>query len=226
MKRLRSSLPVTALACALLLGGQAAAVSFVSFDSPETCASVRAWAQPFAHTSPSLEEFSRLSRAKRKALFNAIRPEVRARLWRERLERAHASEVSLTPEQRALLKEASTFLSPALYSGERAEGQAFRAFWARAQASFPTAKEKGIWFDLAERADGPRPAATSVLQLLVRPFRAEAQDPPPCGCNMSYGNFDCLWMGGTCDGGGCDYQIFGCGPNWMAPCDRACQATS
>jgi hypothetical protein len=123
-----------AAVCALLVFSP---ISLASSTSERPCDALRRWATPYRGTSPTLDDLARFDRGHRIAIFNVIRPETRAALWREQLER-FARSSQLTDVQRALVREAITLTTPGLYAGDRRAAEALRAFWTtRAGAACP-----------------------------------------------------------------------------------------
>jgi hypothetical protein len=183
-----------------------ASFSSSSSVSASSCAALQAWAQPFAGTAPTLDELARYDRAHRRAIFNAIAPDVRAALWREQITRFGAR-AELSPQQHALTTEAAGLLTPALYRRDAAARQAFETFWRRASTDFSDTLSQRAWSDLGA-------LATSAAAV-------RATDTTWCECKIGGGTGQC---GGTScgDPGGCT-QIGGCGISGLQTCNGMCQ---
>jgi hypothetical protein len=130
----RCSLAV--VVCGLLLASQAFVVSAPRSSASDThCTSLRKWAHAFENTSLTLDQIARFDRPHRLALFSAMTPSVRASLWQEQLRRFE-SQPGLTSDQRALVAEGRTLITPALYERQPAAMAAYQNFWSRAAESF------------------------------------------------------------------------------------------
>lgn len=193
----------TLAACGVLL----ASVALVSFATPVTpnsaCEELRAWAEMYEGTSPSLDELAHMDRAHRRAVFSAVSSDVRASLFREHLRRFDA-QADLSAAQRALIREAMTLVTPELYERQPAALEALGEFRRRAEPAF--VEHTRVWFDLTTVSDAP--AMPRAL------FQA-----PPCDCNGA--QQDC-WFGRPCMGSACTYG-WGCGYALVYECNGLCQ---
>jgi hypothetical protein len=192
-----------AVCCVLLVFSPIVLVS--SSSTPErSCDTLRRWAAPYRGTSPTLDALAPFDRGHRLAIFNAITPEARAALWREQLARFGRAP-HLSDAQRALVREAITLTTSALYAGDRRAADASAALWTRAQSAFDR-DDRAYWLVLGAGLPGPSLATT-------------AQRSDWCECNNGYGWLEC--ESGLCFGGGCD-EWLGCGPNGGHSCNGRC----
>jgi hypothetical protein len=189
------------LLCALVFASQ----TIVMTSTPtKPCETLRRWAHQYEGTRPTLDALAPFDRGHRLAIFNAVRPDTRAALWREQLERFSQSP-QLSNAQRALVREGIALTTPALYAGDKAAAAALAAFWPRAQAAF-NRDERAYWLVLGAGLSGPSTVAT-------------AGESDWCECNNGYGWLECeSWL---CPGGGCD-EWLGCGPNGGHSCNGRC----
>lgn len=189
-----------AVCCALLAFTSTSLASSTPKERP--CDTLRRWAAPYRGMSPALDDLAKFDRGHRLAIFNAIRPDARAALWREQLARFDRAP-HLSDAQRALVREAITLTTPALYAGDRRTADAMAAVWTRARSAFDR-DDRAYWLVLGAGLPGPSLATT-------------AQDW--CECNNGYGWLEC--ESGLCFGGGCD-EWLGCGPNGGHSCNGRC----
>lgn len=208
------------IACGLLVLGPALFVAIPSSGKSESaCDALRRWARVYEGSSPTLEEVARFDRAHRVAIFNALTPTVRARLWQEQLHR-FTRQPGLTDAQRALITEGLALMTPALYDRDVAARGAFEQFWSRAEASFAAAPDRLGWYELGSVTPGFESAkrVPSFWDTLSNPFRANANfgactcrngTEPSCGS-------------GACVSGGCSPTSVGCGPSFQSPCTGLC----
>lgn len=204
--------------CGLLVVCPALFVSLPASSRPDTsCAALKAWAQTYRGASLTLEDMARFDRSHRRAVFNVVTPERRAALWQEHLGRV-GRRSDLSAPQLAIVQEAITLTTPALYDREPAATRAFTAFWRRAEGVFPPPHHRGVWFDLGPVDQAPKSLAYSLLDRLSTPFVVHAQNPP-CECNFDYPYHECDV--GYCPDGGC-VQYWGCGPGWAFMCTGRC----
>jgi hypothetical protein len=193
--------------CGLLLASQAFVVSAPRSSASDThCSSLRRWAHAFENTSLTLDQIARFDRAHRLAIFSAVTPSVRASLWQEQLRR-YESQADLTAAQRALVAEARTLVTPALYERQPAAMEAYQKFWSRASGSFVSFDQRRAWGDLGAVA-GAKAAA--------KPPKTNAGG---CECSTASAGFDC--GGVQCFAGGCE-EFPGCGPNGSGWCNGIC----
>jgi hypothetical protein len=188
-----------AVCCAVLVFSSISLVS--STPTERSCDTLKRWAAPYRDTSPTLDALARFDRGHRRAIFNAIRPDARAALWREQLDRFSRSP-QLSDAQRALVREGIALTTPALYAGDKVAAAALAAFWTRVHPAFDR-KARAYWLVLGAGLAAPAAAAVEDW----------------CGCNDGYGWFEC--ESGLCPGGGCD-EWLGCGPNWGHSCNGKC----
>jgi hypothetical protein len=193
------------LAVVLVIGSAFVLCSPLSSVSANSCAALRAWAQPLAETVPTLDDMAGYDRAHRRALFNVLAPDVKAALWREQITR-FSERPELTPTQRALAREGVSLHTAALYEREPAARQAHAAFWQRAAAAFADPLSQRAWTDLGTSFTAPAPART-------------AQNY--CDCKMGGGTGQC---GGVSRGNpaGCT-AVSGCGVSGTETCNGMCQ---
>lgn len=171
--------------------------------SPSSCEALRTWAAPYKRTVPTLDTVAAFDRPHRVAIFNAVGPDVRSALMQEHLRR-WATDPGLSTEQRRLIDEGASLLTPALY--RRPDGPdrvSWERFWARAEPAF-AGDSKRPWFDLAPSAPATTPPARAGQ------VGCECNDGHPSDC----GN-------GQCNFGGCA-KWFGCGPGLLYWCNGTC----
>jgi hypothetical protein len=194
--------------CGLLLASQAFVVSAPRSSASDThCSSLRRWAHAFEKTSLTLDQIASFDRPHRLAIFSAVTPSVRASLWQEQLRRFE-SQSDLTASQRALVVEARTLATPALYERQPAAVEAYQKFWARASASFVSFDERRAWGDIGALAGAKGSAAKS-----------PKTNAAGCECSTATANFDC--GGVLCFAGGCQ-EFPGCGPIGSGWCNGLC----
>jgi hypothetical protein len=185
------------------LAATALSVSARSSSSHRSCETLRQWARPFAQTQPTLDELAQHDRARRRAIFNAVTPHVRASLWREQFTRFERSP-SLSDEQRQAVQHAITLVTPGMYAGDSAAVAAMDAHWARVEGLF--AQHRAAWFDLGS---------------IVRTSTRDASQENWCECNPAYGWLEC--ESGNCVTNACD-DWRGCGPSGGHWCTGFCTA--
>lgn len=192
------------VAFSLFVTGLVTLVSLPTAATTENpCAALRQWAAAYRDVSPSLDDLARYDRSHRIAIFNAVTPAVRASLWQEQLRRFDARP-DLSATQHALIQEAATLTTPALYAREPQAVAAHEQFWSRAQSAFTARHEKRMMFDIG--AVAPTFNATT-----ARGFS--------CNCNRAYpeecDSFNCAGAAGCSMNGGC-------GPGGMSVCNGMC----
>jgi|SRR5581483_4062530 len=192
-------------AVVLLIGSAFVLCSPWSSVSANSCAALRAWAQPLAGTAPTLDDLARYDRAHRRALFNVLAPDVKAALWREQIRR-FSERPELTLTQRALAREGATLHTAALYERDPSARQAHAAFWQRAAAAFADPLSQRAWTDLGASFTGPATAGTGQNY---------------CECKIGGGTGQC---GGVSCGNpaGCT-AVSGCGISGTETCNGMCQ---
>lgn len=194
------------LACVLLCAGSVPVAS--SSGNPGTaCEDLRLWAKSYERLAPTLDELARFDRARRVAIFNAVRPEVRAALWQDQLSR-FSGRADLSAAQRALLVEARTLAVPAVYRRDVRAQEAVDAFWTRAQEAFPRPEHQRVFFDLGAVVSGDRPAQ-----------RTNATADDFCECNTSHPWPQC--GGAFCNSAACTSWV-GCGSMGNKECNGMC----
>lgn len=173
-------------------------------ETPSACAELRSWAEAYREVTPTptLDDFGRLDRAHRVALFGAVTPAVRSALWQERLRRL-AQEPNWSTSERALFHEAPVFMTPAFYEQSPDAILALRAFEKKVAAVFVTTARKRVWYDLVN----PFPSVLEVAQI------------PWCDCNLDFQ--DC-WGGAPCNGSPCKDFGPGCGFGGGFGCNGRC----
>ena len=202
--------PRTLFVCGLLLASQAFVVSAPRSSASDThCTSLRAWAHAFENTPMTLEQIARFDRPHRLAIFSAVTPSVRASLWQEQLRRFEGAP-ELSAEQRALVAEGRTLITPKLYEREPAAMAAYQKFWSRAAESFVSFDQRRAWGDIGSMAGAVAPAAAA------RPPKKMGADW--CQCNTGSGQLDC---GGACFSSDCQ-GFSGCGASGTSWCNGIC----
>ena len=138
--------------------------------------------------------FVPLTPTQRTYAFDALSPDAKSQLWRERLEVVLA-ERELTPSQHALVREAISLFSADLYREQRTPSQDWRD---RVATAFSRSEAVEIFETL-----GPT-----------------SSQEPSCNCND---NNDCGGMT-TCVSQPCNPTKNGCGPGGSSSCgDGRCQ---
>lgn len=162
------------------------------------CREAQAWVTEHARALPPVAaEMARLPPVYRKYAFDALDPEAKSRIWRERLQGV-LNERRLTRKQRALVQEGIGILSPQLYRSHARVPEPWRSAVARA---FSRSEEVEIFERL-----GPSPNATGLL--------------PNCGCNSQD---DCP-PNRICNFESCNPTASGCGPGGVDQCgDGVCR---
>ncbi len=110
------SIPVTSV-FAFALAAIVAAPVRADLPAGGSCREAQAWISEHSGSLPSTAaEMAQLPPAHRRYSFAALEPEVKSRIWRERLEGV-LKERQLTDAQRAVVQEAIAVFSPELYRG-------------------------------------------------------------------------------------------------------------
>jgi hypothetical protein len=205
--------------CGVLLASQAFLVSVpTSAASGSTsCTELQRWAQPYRDSSMTLDQLARFDRIHRVAIFNTVSVQVRASLWQEQLRRFDRRP-DLTPEQHALIADAITVATPALYAKDAAAVEAFHAIEPRFNQLFVSKEHKQALQRIGDL--GTVPLVSTVIDKLASQFVAQAQ--PLCNCFSGTPWDDCPWSG-ICNGGNCFWMSSGCG-GWLGqqPCNGLC----
>jgi len=202
----------------LVVAGQVVFVSWPVSSQASSCDALRQWAQRYADTRPSLEEFAIFSRGERIAIFNAIGPEARAALWRDQL-RQFSQRPDLSQRQRAIVLEAIALTTPAAYAEDAQAGRRLSDFSSSAVSAFSTSSHRRVWFDLGVVVETSAAAAPSIWTQVTHAFRPAAQSPS-CDCNKQFAQEDC--PGGQCIDADCSWTDWGCGTAWAWPCKGMC----
>ncbi len=184
-----------------LTGVQVFAVARPASSVRPQCERLHEWAARYRNTHPTLQHLATFDRARRLAVFDALSPDVRASLWREHL-REFSDQPALSSSQRALVLEAASLMTPALYRSDEGARSAMRAFWQRAEGAFASPDLRRPWLDLA-----PASVASAT-------FARQEQ----CMCRWAYECSEpttCVW--GACR------QTIGCGVGGLDFCKGFCQ---
>jgi hypothetical protein len=205
--------------CGVFAAAQALLVSAsVSVPTAKSCSELRAWARPFAGTSPSLDDIAGFDRPHRLAVFNAVSPTIRASLWQDQLRRFDRWS-DLSAPQHALIGEAIALTTPAVYEQEPAATAAMRQFHAQAMPAFTSIPHRRAWTDLGSVVTGAQPPQQppSAWARLAGAFSVSAAGTANCDCAAGHG--DCA----RCVTGGCSGAPTGCGPGGGYPCNGVCK---
>jgi hypothetical protein len=213
----RRSIAGLAVCCGVLLASQAFLVSVpTSAASGNSCTELQKWAAPYRDTAVTLDGLARFDRLHRVAIFNTVSVQVRASLWQEQLRRFDRRP-ELTTEQHALIAEAMTVATPALYAKDAAAVEALKAIEPRLNQLFVSKEHKAALKHIGDL--GTVPQVSKLMDKVVGQFVAFAGQA--CNCNTSAAFDDCPWSG-ICNGGGCSWQASGCGFLGGASCNGLC----
>lgn len=186
------------------------------------CAEAAEWVSEHASQLPTtLAGLARLTPVYRRAAFDALPPETRASLWREQMQTFLAVTPALTAPQRALVQEATLFLTPDTYSlGPPPE---LREYTARLKVEFKEGAHIRAFTVLAsleeQTAVQPRRYTTTTLRdsFVFMPVTVSASE-----CTCSAVSDWCGW-GQECR----TYPVWctytsGCGTFWSYECRGEC----
>jgi hypothetical protein len=163
----------------------------------------------------------------RKAIFRALPPADRSRLWRAHFSEYVQSHEGLDADQLAVLADAHALMSPTNlanmeYPGLRASADDIIL---RARGAFPTQDTNELFFWFGPIRPITLVASTALkspskLRTFAYLFVLDARRLPACSCSQEW---DCGIAGPTCDliGGACsvDSTWPACGPFWLHDCD-------
>ena len=163
----------------------------------------------------------------RKAIFRALPPAERSRLWRAHFSEYVQTHEALDADQLAVLADAHALMSPTNLAN--ADSPELRAaaneITVRARVAFPTQDTNELFYWFGPIRPVPLTASAALrspskLHMFAYLFVLNARMPPACSCNQEW---DCGIAGPTCDlaGGACtvDSSWPACGPFWMQDCD-------
>lgn len=210
---------------AATIGLLAAGVAFfvplpMSASSESACEAMARWAAEYERTTPAptLDDLAKFDRGRRIAIFNAVSADVKASLFQEQLRR-FSQRPDLTDAQRALIAEALTLITPALYRKQPAAVQTARRFWSHAETSFTSPDQRRPWTDIGSNIAPPLALNTSGLERFALRSLAASGDGA-CYCNANAN--DCGGGGWNCFGGGCTVLSTGCGALLLQQCNGEC----
>jgi hypothetical protein len=178
-------------------------------------------------TAPVYEHLGSMPHRERVAAFRELPSPMKAAVWRYHLRKALAEHPELLPEQRAIIDDLISFLTPALYDLPAQNPQFKSTVQApleeirrRAWAAFPRDIVVGIFLDLQFRESSKARTSTGTsANLQARPTNAVGY----CNCNRNFD--DCFFWEGSgsyCDAGCYFTTSYGCGPGFLLNCDGFC----
>jgi hypothetical protein len=180
-----------------------------------SCEALHEWSLAYVGTSPTLESLVPFDRAHRIAIFSAVTPDVRSKLWREQLRRL-AQRPEWSARQRALIVEAIDLSTPAMYKPrDPIAREAAVKYWSRAQQVFPVGESRRPLYELGGPAPRSIQPVPSVWNRLMGSVSVSAQPAPLCDCSI-------LWQDCFCYDTWCRFQYDGCGPYGWFECDGKC----
>jgi hypothetical protein len=166
------------------------------------------WAEELEGDLPvTLIEFDRLSTSRRKAVYDRLGDDVRARLWVDHLTRVLSTDSSLNAAQRA-------FLSATI---QRAPEYTGNPVLARQAIERDSVRQRAV--AIFSREQVSRIFAT--LGSSESESSATPDDANSSGCQCSITSDFCLG-GAICNPGGCPPTTNGCGLFWCYPCVGYC----
>ena len=204
----------------------APALIYVSpvFDPRPACERGASWATEHRDDLPrTAADLAGFPESVRRSIFSALPAETKAAMWREQL-LAFKTSRRLTTDQKRLIDEATSHLTPILYSPEESlerytSRNAFNRLAERARALFPP--EEAQVFSQLSHSVVPKHTFASLrfrfTEELRRSGTALAFLPE---CNCSIWGADCGF--GTCDEGERCSTVFGCGSGGTDFCTGRC----
>jgi hypothetical protein len=165
-----------------------------------------------------------MAHRERVAAFREMPSSTKAALWRHHLTKMEAEHPELSAEQRSVIDDFISLLTPDLYKVS-ADDPHFRVLVEdpveqirrRAWAAFPRDLLVAVFLDMQPR-DGVRPRAETLSIPHPRPLDVSS-------CNCSRDHDDCFYWEGSgsyCSLGCYFTSSYGCGPGWIFRCDGYC----
>jgi hypothetical protein len=159
---------------------------------------------------------SNLNIADQKAIFRGLSPDVRSALWQDRIQGALAT--SLSSEQKEVLQQVSTHLTPAVYNLDssmqrEAFGKFYQEWITKAKGAFKN--DSASLISITTQLGGKN-QTTAIAQ--------GAPVVPSCDCNLAARQTscdDCLLT--NCKAVTCTASTLGCGCWWLSACDGVCK---
>lgn len=165
-----------------------------------------------------------MPRSERIGAFREMPSATKAALWRYHLTKIEAEHPELSPEQRQIIEDFRSLLTPDVYNllpsdphFKSVVENPLEDIRRRAVAVFPRDLMIAIFLDMQPR-DSSRPRAITSASLHPSPANIGA-------CNCSRDHDDCFfWEGpGSYCSLGCYWtKSWGCGPGWIFRCDGYC----
>jgi hypothetical protein len=165
-----------------------------------------------------------MPRSERIGAFREMPSATKAALWRHHLTKMEAEHPELSPEQRSVIEDFSSLLTPEVYDllpgdprFKSVVENPLEEIRRRAVAVFPRDLLIAIFLDMQPR-ENSRPRATTSTSLHPSPANIPA-------CNCSRDHDDCFfWEGaGSYCSLGCFWtKSWGCGPGFIFRCDGYC----
>ncbi len=177
------------------------------------CGSLQAWVKTNAHKLPTkYDDLIRYDPPLRRAIFSQLSPEIKTHLWQEQTNRWVAAHPNPTADQRAVLRDAQSLLSPAVYAAnaDPALQAKLDALEKQAAAAFGKADARALFAVL-----GPDDTPLSYEQT-VKPFQAVCQ----CSSVDDWCDGDTKCKAGSAN---CAVQASGCGWWNAKKCDGLCE---
>jgi hypothetical protein len=206
-KRLDKSLGF-AVCCGLLAMLAVASPGLAAGSAGAACPSAQAWAWVNAnrdHLPTQAGELALYPAVQRMAIVASLDPANRSRLWREHFQRHLDRDANLTSVQRAVLADAKTLFSPAMFADRSASK-------ALVERDLPQLLERAV------DAFGPE---RGVALLTVIDPTPEPVLTPHCSCATSPG--DTCGSKRYCDDTAtCTVSERGCGPGGVYACNGQC----
>jgi len=159
---------------------------------------------------------SNLNIADQKAIFSTLSPAVKSALWQDRIEGALAT--SLSNEQKEVLRQISSHLTPAVYNPDSSmQRESFGRFYhewiVKAKEVF---RNDSTSFISISTSLGEKNQTAMIAQ--ASPVL------PGCDCNLASRQTncdDCLLT--NCKAVPCTASSWGCGCWWLSACDGVCK---
>ncbi len=165
-----------------------------------------------------------MPRRERLGAFREMPSATKAALWRHHLTKMEVEHPELSPEQRRIIEDFSSLLTPDVYNLSPSDphfksvvDNPLEDIRRRAWAAFPRDLLIAVFLDMRPR-DSSRPRATTSTSLHPSPANISS-------CDCSRDHDDCFfWEGsGSYCSLGCYWtSSWGCGPGWLFRCDGYC----
>lgn len=211
------------------LSGASVVVPELADFRPE-CEQAASWVLAHARSLPTdFRDLSALPRAYRVRIFDALPSEAKSKLWRSWLDRV-LEEEQLTPRQREVVREASTFVTPALYSQKAIPAAQMADLARRVKEVFPKKQAGEIFSTLGPQEGSYRTLASAKVLVGQRVTRILAVSAADCNCTSGAFWTQCDGCSGTtfpsgycCLTSQCTPTSSGCSLFWLYPCDGDCR---